>query len=62
MNKGKSVSQTNPDPLRKRSLNELDDVIEEIIDRNPGFIVQLEKIIKDKLKEQDALPRRPRSR
>ncbi len=34
------------DPLRKRSLNELDDVIEEIMERNPWFEKHLEEIIK----------------
>jgi len=58
-----STSRTrNQTTLRKRNLKELDDVIEEIIDRNPGFVVQLEKMIENKLKEQDALPRRSRSR
>lgn len=47
--------------LRKRSLFELDDVIDEIIDRNPDFVIQLEKVIEEKLKEQDALSRRSRS-
>jgi len=56
-----SISQTRSQKiLRKRSLSELDDVIEEMIDRNPDFVVQLEKVI-EKLKEQDALSRRPRS-
>lgn len=58
-----STSRTrNQTTLRKRNLKELDDVIEKIIDRNPGFVVQLEKMIENKLKEQDALPRRSRSR
>jgi len=57
-----SISQTRSQKiLRKRSLSELDDVIEEMIDRNPDFVVQLEKVIEEKLKEQDALSRRPRS-
>ena len=47
--------------LRKRSLSELDDVIDEIIDRNPDFVIQLEKVIEEKLKEKDALSRRSRS-
>jgi len=29
------------DPLRKRSLEELDDVIDEIIERNPEFVKKL---------------------
>jgi len=32
---------------RKRSLSELDDVIDEIIDRNPEWVLQLEKIIEE---------------
>jgi len=36
------------DPLRKRSLKELDTVLDEIADRNPEF----EKILEDYIKEQ----------
>lgn len=32
----------------KRSLAELDDVIEEIIRRNPDWVAELEKLIEDK--------------
>ena len=35
-------------PRGKRSLAELDDVIDEIIDRNPEFMKTLEKIISEK--------------
>lgn len=31
--------------MKKRSLAELDNVIDEIIERNPNFIKELEKII-----------------
>jgi hypothetical protein len=31
--------------LRKRSLKELDDVIEEILVRNPDFMIELDKIL-----------------
>jgi hypothetical protein len=31
--------------LRKRSLEELDDVIEEILARNPDFMIELDKIL-----------------
>ena len=37
-------------PKGKRSLAELDDVIDEIIDRNPEFMKTLEKIIAEKQK------------
>ena len=33
--------------LRKRSLAELDDVIDEIMERNPDFLKELEKIINE---------------
>jgi len=36
------------DPLRKRSLKELDTVLDEVADRNPEFI----KILEDYIKEQ----------
>ena len=36
------------DPLRKRSLKELDTVLDEIADRNPEFM----KILEDYIKEQ----------
>ena len=63
MSKGKYTSQTNQqNPLRRRSLAELDDVIDEILDRNPDFVVQLEKIIEETKKEQNAVSRRSRSR
>ena len=62
MNKGKYTSQTNQqNPLRRRSLTELDDVIDEILDRNPDFVVKLEKIIEEQ-KEKHVISRRPRSR
>lgn len=48
--------------IHKRSLAELNNVIDEILDRNPDFVVKLEKIIEEQKKEQNALPRRPRSR
>ena len=37
-------------PRGKRSLAELDDVIDEIIDRNPEFMEKLSKIIEDSKK------------
>ena len=38
--------------LKKRSLAELDDVIEDIIQRNPDWINQIEEIIENKKKKQ----------
>ncbi len=38
--------QHTPPNLNKRSLNELDDVIQEIMDRNPWFEKHIEEIIK----------------
>jgi len=44
-----SSQKRNPkDPLRKRSLKELDTVLDEIADRNPEFM----KILEDHIKEQ----------
>ena len=43
---------------KRRSLKELDNVIDEIIDRNPILVSQLEKLIEEKLKEQDAISNR----
>jgi hypothetical protein len=40
------------DPLRKRSLKELDDVIEEMIERNPEEFQELMKLIDEKLKNE----------
>ena len=37
-------------PRGRRSLAELDDVIDEIIDRNPEFMEKLSKIIEDSKK------------
>ena len=42
------------DPLRKRSLKELDTVLDEIADRNPTFIDDLTKVIKEKLAEDNS--------
>ena len=40
-------NNTPPQPnLNQRSLNELDDVIQEIMDRNPWFEKHIEEIIK----------------
>ena len=41
------------DDLRRRSLAELDDVIEEIIDRNPQFMIELERIIDERLEKEE---------
>jgi hypothetical protein len=41
------------DPLRKRSLKELDTVLDEIADRNPTFIDDLTRVIKEKLAEDN---------
>jgi hypothetical protein len=44
-----SSQKRNPqDPLRKRSLKELDTVLDEVADRNPEFM----KILEDYIKEQ----------
>ena len=40
------------DPLRKRSLTELDDVIEEMIERNPEEFQELMELVDDKLKNE----------
>jgi hypothetical protein len=37
--------------VKKRSLMELDQVIEEILERNPDFLEKLEDIIKNNKKE-----------
>ena len=39
--------KSQPD-LRRRSLAELDDVIDEIIERNPEFMKKLQKILAEK--------------
>ena len=40
------------DPLRKRSLEELDDVIDEIIARNPDWVKEIERIIEEHRNER----------
>jgi hypothetical protein len=40
------------DDLHRRSLAELDDVIEEIIDRNPEFVIELERVINERLEKE----------
>jgi hypothetical protein len=40
------------DPLRKRSLKELDDVIEEMIERNPEEFQELMELVDEKLKNE----------
>ena len=48
-----TISQQRSDHnLQKRSLAELDDVIDEIIARNPEFMQKLEKIIAESLEQQ----------
>lgn len=48
------TSQTkNQLPPKKKSLKELDTVIDEMIDRNPDFIKTLTNIIKDQLKKDN---------
>ena len=52
------------DPLRKRSLKELDTVLDEVADRNPEFMKILEDYIKDQLakdNKNESIHRRPRS-
>lgn len=39
--------------LKKRSLEELDDVIEEIIERNPEWAAEIERIIEAERNEQN---------
>ena len=39
--------------LRRRSLAELDDVIDEIMDRNPEFVEKLTKMIEEKRTENE---------
>jgi hypothetical protein len=53
------------DPLRKRSLKELDTVLDEIADRNPEFMKILEDYIKEQLakdNKNEIIRNRPRSR
>ena len=40
------------DPLCKRSLTELDDVIEEMIERNPEEFQELMELVDEKLKNE----------
>jgi len=40
------------DPLRKRSLKELDDVIEEMIERNPEEFQKLMELVDEKLRNE----------
>ena len=40
------------DPLRKRSLKELDDVIEEMIERNPDEFQELMELVDEKLRNE----------
>jgi len=40
------------DPLRKRSLTELDDVIEEMIERNPEEFQKLMNLVDEKLQNE----------
>ena len=59
MNKEESVLPVlTSNKHKRRSLKELDNVIDEIIDRNPILVSQLEKLIEEKLKEQDAISNR----
>jgi hypothetical protein len=46
--------------MKRRSLRELDTVIEEILERNPEFEIELKKIIEESL--NDSLHCRSRSR
>jgi hypothetical protein len=58
-----SSQKKNPqDLLRKRSLKELDTVIDEIVDRNPDFVKELTKVIKEKLAEDNKNAQNPLSR
>lgn len=50
MIKHHSNSQPN---LRRRSLAELDDVIDEIMDRNPEFVEELNRIVEEHRKKQE---------
>jgi hypothetical protein len=53
------------DPLRKRSLKELDTVLDAVADRNPEFMKILEDYIKEQLakdNKNDSISSRPRSR
>jgi hypothetical protein len=49
-----SIQQPN---LRRRSLAELDDVIDEIMERNPEFVEKLTKIIEEQ-RNKNAKPKR----
>ena len=50
------------DPLRKRSLKELDTVLDEVADRNPEFMKILEDYIKEQLAKDNKNGNNPLSR
>jgi hypothetical protein len=50
------------DPLRKRSLKELDTVLDEVADRNPEFMKILEDYIKEQLAKDNKNAQNPLSR
>ena len=50
------------DPLRKRSLKELDTVLDEVADRNPEFMKILEDYIKEQLAKDNKNGKNPLSR
>ena len=46
------------DPLAKRSLAELDTVIDEIVQRNPAWYKEIQQLVKElKLRNQDDVKR-----
>jgi hypothetical protein len=50
------------DPLRKRTLKELDTVLDEVADRNPEFMKILEDHIKEQLAKDNKNGQNPLSR
>jgi hypothetical protein len=58
-----SSQKKNPqDPLRKRSLKELNTVLDEIAERNPEFMKILEDYIKEQLAKDNKNEQNPLSR
>jgi hypothetical protein len=59
-----SQKKNQQDPLRKRSLKELDTVLDEIADRNPEFMKFFEEYIKEQMRKDrnDSVSSRSRSR
>lgn len=59
INNKKNVRIIDGKEYKLRNLKDLDNVIDKMIDRNPDFVVKLETLIEEKLKDPNAVPRRP---